>query len=64
MYKIIKLKIYLFILSTSKTDTALSLRGVPCHFSRSSILGKPLPLNVLAKMAVGFSLVIEASWKA
>lgn len=49
---------------TSKTLTALSFRGVPCHFSRSSMLTKPFPLNVFAKIAVGFPFVIEASWKA
>lgn len=46
------------------TSTAFSFNGVPCHFSKSSMLKNPFPLNVFAKIAVGLPFVIDASWKA
>lgn len=52
------------LIFTSRIRPALSFNGVPCHFSRSSILIKPFPLYVFAKIAVGFPFVIEASWNA
>lgn len=50
--------------NTCITSLDLSPIGFPCQFSSSSILGNCLPLNVLAKTAVGRSLVFCASWKA
>lgn len=49
------------LIFTSRILVALSFNGVPCHFSRSSMLAKPFPLYVFAKIAVGFPFVIEAS---
>lgn len=57
---------------SKKTSLVLTLiifspsapRAFPCQFSRSSIPGKPLPLNVLATIAVGLPDTVAASSNA